>query len=68
MWEYINSETIQKHKGGGKRSLLQKRLVAVIDTATSDYEAFPELRCSCVNRSVVPDVAVINTDKIYYTF
>ena len=50
--------------GGGKHSLLQKKLVAVIDTATSDYEAFPEMRCSCGNRSVVPDVLVIATDQI----
>ena len=63
-WEYINSEVIQKPMGGGKHSLLQKKLVAVIDTATSDYEAFPEMRCSCGNRSVVPDVLVIATDQI----
>jgi Uma2 family endonuclease len=63
-WEYINSEVIQKPMGGGKHSLLQKKLVAVIDTATSDYEAFPEMRCNCGNRSVVPDVLVIATDQI----
>ena len=63
-WEYINTEAIQKPMGGGKHSLLQKRLVAVIDTATSDYEAFPELRCSCGNRSVVPDIAVIDNNQI----
>ena len=34
-WEYINSEVIQKPMGGGKHSLLQKKLIAVIDTATS---------------------------------
>ncbi|MDM3844734.1 MAG: hypothetical protein PT120_10645 [Aphanizomenon gracile PMC649.10] len=45
-WEYIKSEVIQKPMGGGKHSLLQKKLVAVIDTATNDYEAFPEMRCS----------------------
>ena len=63
-WEYINSEVIQKPMGGGKHSLLQKKLIAVIDTATSDYEAFPEMRCNCGNRSVVPDVLVIATDQI----
>jgi len=63
-WEYINSEVIQKPMGGGKHSLLQKKLIAFIDTATSDYEAFPEMRCSCGNRSVVPDVLVIATDQI----
>lgn len=63
-WEYINGEAIQKPMGGGKHSLLQKRLVAVIDNLGSNYEAFPELRCTCGNRSVVPDVAVISTNQI----
>ncbi|MFM7405467.1 MAG: Uma2 family endonuclease [Cuspidothrix sp.] len=63
-WEYINSELIQKPMGGGKHSLLQKKLVAVIDTATSEYEAFPEMRCNCGNRSIVPDVLVIPTVQI----
>ncbi|MBD6619053.1 Uma2 family endonuclease [Komarekiella sp. 'clone 1'] len=63
-WEYINGEAIQKPMGGGKHSLLQKRLVAVIDALGSNYEAFPELRCTCGNRSVVPDVVVISTNQL----
>jgi Uma2 family endonuclease len=63
-WEYINAEAIQKPMGGGKHSLLQKRLVAVIDGLGSNYEAFPELRCTCGNRSVVPDVVVISTNQL----
>ncbi|MEH2309421.1 Uma2 family endonuclease [Nostoc sp.] len=63
-WEYINGEAIQKPMGGAKHSLLQKRLVAVIDALGSNYEAFPELRCTCGNRSVVPDVVVISTNQI----
>jgi Uma2 family endonuclease len=63
-WEYINAEAIQKPMGGGKDSLLQKRLVAVIDGLGSNYEAFPELRCTCGNRSVVPDVVVISTNQL----
>ncbi|MFN6564946.1 MAG: Uma2 family endonuclease [Nostoc sp. ChiSLP01] len=63
-WEYINGEAIQKPMAGGKHSLLQKRLVAVIDALGSNYEAFPELRCTCGNRSVVPDVAVISTNQL----
>ncbi|BAY93463.1 MULTISPECIES: Uma2 family endonuclease [unclassified Tolypothrix] len=63
-WEYINGEAIQKPMGGGKHSLLQKRLVAVIDGLESDYEAFPELRCTFGNRSVVPDVVVISTNQL----
>jgi Uma2 family endonuclease len=63
-WEYINSEVVQKAMGGGKHSLLQKRLVAAIDAAGSNYEAFPELRCTFGDRSVVPDVAVVANDKL----
>jgi Uma2 family endonuclease len=63
-WELINGEAIQKPIEGGKHSLLQKRLVAAIDAVGSDYEAFPELRCTCENRSVVPDVAVIASNQI----
>ncbi|MBW4425143.1 MAG: Uma2 family endonuclease [Nostoc desertorum CM1-VF14] len=63
-WEYINGEVIQKPMGGAKHSLLQKRLVAVIDALGSNYEAFPELRCTCGNRSVVPDVVVISTNQL----
>jgi Uma2 family endonuclease len=63
-WEYINGEAIQKPMAGGKHSLLQKRLVAIIDALESNYEAFPELRCTCGNRSVVPDVAVISRNQL----
>ncbi|MBW4645035.1 MAG: Uma2 family endonuclease [Goleter apudmare HA4340-LM2] len=63
-WEYINGGAIQKPMGGGKHSLLQKHLVAVIDALGSNYEAFPELRCTCGNRSVVPDVVVISTNQL----
>lgn len=63
-WEYINCKAIQKPMGGGKHNLLQKRLVAVIDALGSNYEAFPELRCTCGNRSVVPDVVVISTNQL----
>jgi Uma2 family endonuclease len=63
-WEYINGEVIIKPMGGGKHSTLQKRLVALIDQASSNYEAFPELRCTFGNRSVVPDVAVVASNQL----
>ncbi|MBE9205516.1 Uma2 family endonuclease [Nostoc sp. LEGE 06077] len=63
-WEYINAEAIQKPMGGGKHSLLQKRLVAIIDDLDSNYEAFPELRCTFGNRSVVPDVVVLSKNLL----
>lgn len=61
-WECIDGIATQKLMGGGKHSTLQKRLVAAIDQTNSTYEAFPELRCTFANRSVVPDVAVIERD------
>ena len=63
-WEYVEGEVIQKPMGGGKHSTLQKRLVAAIDQAISNYEAFPELRCNLQKRSVVPDIAVLARDRI----
>lgn len=63
-WEYINTIISQKPMGGGKHSLLQKRLIAGIDATASNYEAFPELRCTFGNRSVVPDVSVVAKDRL----
>lgn len=63
-WEYINGQAIQKTMPGGKHSLLQKRLVGAIDTAGSNYEAFPELRCTFGNRSIVADIAVVASNQI----
>lgn len=39
-------------------------MVAAIDGTGSNYEAFPELRCSFGNRSVVPDVVVVATNRL----
>lgn len=63
-WEYLNGEKVRKPMGGGKHSTLQKRLVGAIDAVGSSYEAFPELRCTFADRSVVPDVAVVESDRI----
>jgi Uma2 family endonuclease len=63
-WEYINGDILQKPMGGGKHSLLQKRLVAAVDGKNSNYEAFPELRCSFGSRSVVPDVVVLVRNEL----
>ena len=63
-WEYINGEGVQKPMGGGKHSTLQKGLVAAIDQAGTRYEAFPELRCTVGNRSIVPDVVVLAKNQL----
>ena len=38
--------------------------MAAIDQASSQYEAFPELRCTFGGRSVVPGIVVIAQDQI----
>lgn len=63
-WEFNQGEVTRKPIGGGKHSRLQKRLVSTIDRIESQYEAFSELRCTVGNRSVVPDVVVMSTDRI----
>ena len=63
-WEYIGGVAVQKPMEGGKHSTLQKHLVAAIDQAGDIYEAFPELRCTVGDRSVVPDIAVIAINQL----
>ena len=63
-WEYINGNAIQKPMPKTRHSLLQKRLLAVIDSNTEDYTALPELRCTFGERSVVPDVGVVAWNRI----
>ncbi len=63
-WEYINGVSVQKPMGGGKHSILQKRLVALIDSTNTDCEAFPELRCTPNGRSVIPDVSVVRAQQL----
>lgn len=63
-WEFIDGEMLQKPMPTTDHSILQKRLVATIDQAESQYEAFPELRCVLSQQSVVPDVAVILNQRL----
>ncbi|MEL6385561.1 MAG: Uma2 family endonuclease [Cyanobacteria bacterium J06626_18] len=63
-WEYRRGDILQKPMGGSKHSLLQKRLVGVVDALDSAYEAFPELRCTFGGRSVVPDVAIVANHRL----
>ncbi|MEM9540236.1 MAG: Uma2 family endonuclease [Cyanobacteria bacterium P01_E01_bin.42] len=44
-------------------SIIQKRLVSLIDASESPYEAFPELRCILDNQPIVPDIAIIRRDR-----
>ena len=63
-WEFRNGDISQKPMGGSQHSLLQKKLVAAIDAIESQFEAFPELRCTFGGRSIVPDIAVVASHKI----
>ncbi|MBP0021807.1 MAG: Uma2 family endonuclease [Cyanobacteria bacterium SBLK] len=44
-------------------SIIQKRLVSLIDASESPYEAFPELRCILDTQPIVPDIAIIRRDR-----
>ncbi|UBF26472.1 Uma2 family endonuclease [Kovacikia minuta CCNUW1] len=63
-WELIEGQIVQKPMPTIHHSILQKRLVAAIDPAGSDYEAFPELRCVLSSNSVVPDITIVRRNRI----
>jgi len=63
-WEYLHGVAIQKPMPKTRHSILQKRLLAEVDSHTVDYTALPELRCTFGGRSIVPDVAVIAWNRI----
>ncbi len=59
--EYINGQIIQKPMPQGKHSIVQRELTFAVDRPLRDQKiarAFPELRCTCGGRSIVPDIAV----------
>ncbi len=45
-WEYLHGVAIQKPMPKTRHSILQKRLLAEVDSHTVDYTALPELRCT----------------------
>lgn len=68
--EYINGEILQKPMPKGRHSRLQGKLCATINQIAEDAKiayAFPELRCSFGGRSIVPDVAVFQWERIPFT-
>ncbi|WP_341528172.1 Uma2 family endonuclease [Nostoc sp. UHCC 0302] len=68
--EYINGEIIPKPMPKGRHSRLQGKLGAVVNEVTENQKiayAFPELRCSFGNRSIVSDVAVFQWGRIPFT-
>ena len=68
--QYINGKIIQKSMPKGRHSRLQSKLCAVINQVTEEQQiayAFPELRCTFGDRSIVPDIAVFQWNHIPFT-
>lgn len=65
--EYIDGQIIQKPMPQGKHSVIQGELVPAINGVVKSKRtarAFPELRCTFGNRSIVPDIAVFLWHRI----
>ncbi len=65
--EYMDTEIIQKPMPQGKHSRLQDKFVKVINAAVEPKKvacAFPELRCTFDNTSIVPDIVVFTWERI----
>jgi Uma2 family endonuclease len=68
--EYIAGEQIQKPMPKGRHSRLQGKLCDGVNRVAEEAKvayAFPELRCSFGDRSVVPDVAIFLWAHIPFT-
>lgn len=65
--EYINGKISQKPMPQGKHSIIQRELTFALTFAfkpTKIAQAFPELRCTFGERSIVPDIAVFRSERI----
>lgn len=65
--EYINGTISQKPMSQGKHSILQRELSFALTLAfrpTGIAQAFPELRCTFSERSIIPDIAVFRSERI----
>jgi Uma2 family endonuclease len=65
--EYIDGQILQKPMPQGKHSTLQGELVTRINAVVKPQRmalAFPELRCTFGDRSIVPDVSIFRWDRI----
>ncbi len=66
-WEFMKGEIVQKPIPKGRHSRLQGKLCNVINNLVEETKiayAFPELRCSFGDRSIVPDIAVFQWQNI----
>lgn len=65
--EYIDGQIVQKPMPQGKHSTIQRDLTLAVEMVLKPKRlgrAFPELRCTFGNRSIVPDVAVFRQENI----
>ena len=65
--EFIDGKIIQKPMPQGKHSRLQLKLCDAVNQVAEDRRialAFPELRCTFGDRSIVPDVTVFSWQRI----
>jgi Uma2 family endonuclease len=65
--EYIDGQVIQKPMPKGKHSAIQGEFVPTINAVVKPKRiarAFPELRCTFDDRSIVPDIAVFVWNRI----
>lgn len=65
--EYIDGQIVQKPMPQGKHSVLQGEIVTAINQVVKPHRvarAFPELRCTFGDRSIVPDIAVLTWQRI----
>ncbi|MBW4514457.1 MAG: Uma2 family endonuclease [Timaviella obliquedivisa GSE-PSE-MK23-08B] len=65
--EFIEGRIYQKPMPQGKHSRLQFKLCETVNQVAESPKialAFPELRCTFGNRSIIPDVAVFSWERI----
>ncbi|WP_373478746.1 Uma2 family endonuclease [Geminocystis sp.] len=65
--EYLDEQIYTKPMPQGQHSRIQLKLTNAINAVTEDNQtalAFPELRCTFTDKSIVPDVAVFTWDKL----
>jgi Uma2 family endonuclease len=63
-WELIAGRAVQKAMPTLFHSRLQRNLVNYINSRTDQYEAIQELRCLVPPSSPVPDIAIIQCDRL----
>jgi Uma2 family endonuclease len=65
--EYIDHHIYTKPMPQGQHSTIQGELVTTINSVTKKQQiawAFPELRCTFADKSIVPDIAVFTWDHL----